>query len=136
MQTLVDDERREVIPIYWAENKYTNQIFYSQLVFLYKLIDGAASGSFGTHVANLAGVPIEVVERADIISRDFAKNFKDKIEGKKSKATGRLPLTAQADFAYLYNLATGNIALHENEVRKREVLGVMKHSVQSYLPPL
>ncbi|KAJ3556566.1 hypothetical protein NM688_g1958 [Phlebia brevispora] len=64
MSTLVDDEKRE-------------------LVFLYKLVEGVASSSFGTHVANLAGVPIEVVERADVVSKDFARQFKEKIEGRK-----------------------------------------------------
>ena len=87
-------------------------------------------------MANLAGVPIEVVERADVISKDFARNFKDKIEGKKNKVTGRLPLTAQADFAYLYGLATGKIELPEDQVRQREVLQGIKRAALNYLPPI
>lgn len=75
-----------------------------------------------------------MVERADIISQDFAKNFKDKIEGKKAKKAGRLSLTAQADFAYLYKLGTGRIELPEDSVRRREVLKGLKRAVQSYLP--
>ncbi|KAI0764567.1 DNA mismatch repair protein Msh6 [Trametes elegans] len=114
MDTLVDDEKRE-------------------LVFLYKLVEGVASSSFGTHVANLAGVPLEVVERAEVVSRDFAKHFKEKIEGKKNKATGRLPLAAQADFAYLYKLATGTISMPEDKVRRREVLKVIKGAVKGCL---
>ncbi|TFY82733.1 hypothetical protein EWM64_g1284 [Hericium alpestre] len=78
METMVDDEKRE-------------------LIFLYKLIDGVATSSFGTHVANLAGVPIEVVDRAEIISKDFASKFKEKVDGKRKKT--RLSLFAQADFA-------------------------------------
>ncbi|KAH9833177.1 DNA mismatch repair protein Msh6 [Rhodofomes roseus] len=114
MQTLVDDEKRE-------------------LVFLYKLVEGAASSSFGTHVASLAGVPQEVVERADVVSKDFARQFKEKIEGKRSKASGRLPLVAQADFAYLCALATGKKELPENPVRQREVLKILKGAVRGYL---
>ncbi|KAI0077327.1 DNA mismatch repair protein Msh6 [Panus rudis PR-1116 ss-1] len=114
MATLVDDEKLE-------------------LVFLYKLVDGVAKSSFGTHVANLAGVPMEVVERADVISKDFARKFKEKIEGKKSKASGNLPLVAQADFAYLYNLANGKVELPQNKVRRREVLKVMKAAVKNCL---
>ncbi|KAI9069848.1 DNA mismatch repair protein Msh6 [Trametes sanguinea] len=114
METLVDDEKRE-------------------LVFLYKLVEGVANSSFGTHVANLAGVPLPVVERAEVVSRDFAKHFKEKIEGKKNKATGRLPLVAQADFAYLYKLATGAIGLPEDKVRQREVLKVLKGAVKGCL---
>lgn len=122
--------------LFGLNNSLADSLSCLQLVFLYKLIDGAASGSFGTHVANLAGVPIEVVERADTISKDFARNFKDKIEGKKNKATGRLPLTAQADFAYLHALATGKIELPEDKVRQREVLMGIKRAVQSYLPSI
>ncbi|KAI0792522.1 DNA mismatch repair protein Msh6 [Abortiporus biennis] len=114
MANIVDDEKME-------------------LVFLYKLVEGVASSSFGTHVANLAGVPIEVVERADVVSKDFARHFKDKIEGKKTQVSGRLPLVAQADFAYLYGLATGKLDLPEEKVRRREVLKGLKMAVKSCL---
>jgi DNA mismatch repair protein MutS len=35
-----------------------------QVVFLHKIVDGAADKSYGIHVARLAGVPPEVIERA------------------------------------------------------------------------
>ncbi|KZT01205.1 DNA mismatch repair protein Msh6 [Laetiporus sulphureus 93-53] len=114
METMVDDEKRE-------------------LIFLYKLVEGVASSSFGTHVASLAGVPTDVVERADVISTDFAAKFKEKIEGKKSRASGRLPLVAQADFAYLYGLATGKYEMPENRMRQKDVLKILKGAVQNYL---
>ena len=103
-------------------------------MFLYKLIEGVASSSFGTHVANLAGVPIEVVERADVVSKDFAKQFKEKIEGKK-KGKGRaiLPLTVQADFAYLYSVGLGKREMPANSVRQHEVLKGLKAAVASCL---
>ena len=102
----------------------------SQLVFLYKLIDGVASSSFGTHVANLAGVPLEVVKRAEIVSKDFARQFKEKVDGKRKKsAAGRLPLVAQANFAFLYGLATGMKGMDQDSVRQREVLRRMKEEV-------
>lgn len=114
MSTLVDDEKME-------------------LVFLYKLVEGVASSSFGTHVANLAGVPMEVVERADVVSKDFARNFKEKIEGKKTKASGRLPLVLQADFAYLISVATGKVELPDEKVRRQKVLKGLKRAVKSGL---
>ncbi|EED77082.1 predicted protein [Postia placenta Mad-698-R] len=114
METMVDDEKRE-------------------LVFLYKLIGGAASSSFGTHVASLAGVPSDVVERADIVSKDFARNFKEKTDKKKDKVSGRLPLVAQADFAYLYGLAMGKDELPENRVRRKAILSTIKGAVRNYL---
>ena len=67
------------------------------------------------------------------MSKDFAKHFKEKLEGKKSKASGRLPLSAQADFAYLFKLATGAIGLPADKVRQREVLKVLKGAVRGAL---
>jgi DNA mismatch repair protein MSH6 len=100
---------------------------------LYKLVDGVATGSFGTHVANLAGVPSEVVKRADVISEDFARQFKEKLEGRQKKsATSRLSLVAQADFVYLYSLVMGTTQMPEDAVRKREVLVGMKKTIRSY----
>ncbi|TCD63485.1 DNA mismatch repair protein msh6, partial [Steccherinum ochraceum] len=108
MNTLVDDEKME-------------------LVFLYKLVEGVAASSFGTHVANLAGVPMEVIERADVVSKDFARNFKEKIEGKRqTDKTSSLPLVSQADFTYLFNLATGKACLPEDGLKKRRVLRGLK----------
>jgi len=41
-----------------------------EVVFLHKIVDGAADKSYGIHVARLAGVPREVVERAkDILAQ-------------------------------------------------------------------
>ncbi len=41
-----------------------------EVVFLHKIIDGAADKSYGIHVARLAGVPKEVIERAkDILAQ-------------------------------------------------------------------
>ncbi|KZT23633.1 DNA mismatch repair protein Msh6 [Neolentinus lepideus HHB14362 ss-1] len=112
METLVDDDKRE-------------------LVFLYKLVEGVATSSFGTHVANLAGVPMEVIKRAAVVSDDFAKQFKDKVEGRKKQA--RLPLVAQADFVHLYGLALGNLKLDDDPVRKREVMRLIKGAVGKYI---
>lgn len=101
---------------------------------MYKLVGGVAASSFGTHVANLAGVPIEVVKRAEIISNDFARQFKEKLEGKqKLSATARLPLVAQADFAFLYELATGKIAIPDDPYKRRELLKGLKETVRKYV---
>ncbi|KAF7338601.1 DNA mismatch repair protein [Mycena venus] len=115
METIVDEEKRDI-------------------VFLYKLVEGVATSSFGTHVANLAGVPIEVVERADIISRKFAEQFKQKLlDRQKHDATSRLPLVAQADFAYLFGLGTGKIEMPSDPTRCKEVLARLKKTVQCYV---
>ncbi|KAJ7093127.1 muts domain V-domain-containing protein [Mycena epipterygia] len=115
MATIVDEDKRDI-------------------VFLYKLVEGVATSSFGTHVANLAGVPLEVVERADVISKKFAQQFKEKLmDRQKNDATGRLPLVAQADFAYLFALGTGRIELPADPTRCKEVLARLKKTVQCYV---
>lgn len=80
------------------------QIFIEilQLVFLYKLVEGAAPSSFGTHVASLAGVKATVVERAQSVSDDFAAKF---LVLQTMRLNRILPLFAQADFAFLHRVS-------------------------------
>jgi DNA mismatch repair protein MSH5 len=40
-----------------------------EIVYLYKLVEGIASQSYGRHVAELAGVPITLLERADQVTK-------------------------------------------------------------------
>lgn len=124
MATRVDDEKREVshFPRYHHLAPLTR---CCQLVFLYKLVDGVATGSFGTHVASLAGVPADVVERAEVISADFAAKFKKKIEG---NTRSTIPLPVQADFAYLAKLVAG-MSLPDDTTRRREVLNTIRQTV-------
>jgi len=107
---------------------------FLQLVFLYKLVNGVAESSFGTHVANLAGVPMDVVRRADVISKDFARKFKEKVQIKQQKNPAcKMPLVAQADFVYLYKLGTGQLEACEDPVRTAESLKRMKEIFRRYL---
>ena len=77
---------------------------------------------------------MEVIERADVISKDFARKFKEKIEGnRKTNDSSSLPLVAQADFTYLFNLATGKAALPADGVRKRIALRGLKGAVRNCL---
>lgn len=98
-------------------------------MFLFKLIEGVATSSFGTHVANLAGVPLSVVERADTISKTFAAQFQERMKNKKNRdVTERLPLVAQADFVYLFKLATGLV--RPEDQRGRLALSILKETVK------
>lgn len=45
-----------------------------QIIFLRKIITGAADKSYGIHVAKLAGLPIEILERADEILENLENN--------------------------------------------------------------
>ncbi|KAG6333930.1 hypothetical protein ID866_5162 [Astraeus odoratus] len=114
MSTFLDDEKQE-------------------LVFLYKLVEGVASSSFGTHVASLAGVPAEVVSRAELVSNDFAKQFKARMDGKKKSLASKLPLVAQADFKYLLALANGDVSVPQGPYHQQQLLRRLKTAVRSYL---
>ena len=73
---------------------------------------------------------MEVVKRAEVISTDFARQFKERIEGKR---TSTLPMVAQADFAYLVGLVNGTEKLSENKTKRREVLKSLLVSVPNYI---
>jgi DNA mismatch repair protein MSH6 len=97
-------------------------------------VEGAATSSFGTHVANLAGVPLEVVKRADTISEIFAKQFKERLQLKKKQdGSLRMPIVARADFAYLFKIATGQLQLPDDPVRQKQVLAMLKNTVRRYV---
>jgi len=58
----------------------------NKIIFLYTVINGIAKGSYGIHVASLAGVPHDVIDRAKQILSNFedtkkynqgSKNIKD-----------------------------------------------------------
>ena len=68
------------------------------------------------------------MDRADDVSKDFAKQFKEKIEGKRKQ--DRLPLVLQADFAYLMGLVNGEEKLPEDKAKAREVLKGLKEAVR------
>jgi len=48
------------------------------IVFLHKIVEGAADKSYGIHVARLAGIPIQVVERARVILETLETDHIDK----------------------------------------------------------
>ncbi|BGP39629.1 DNA mismatch repair protein msh6 [Rhodotorula kratochvilovae] len=89
MQTSVNDETREV-------------------VFLYKLIDGSAPKSYGPHVASMAGLSSEIVERAITISKQFEETSRARELA--MRANESLPLAQQADAAFLLKLARLSVA--------------------------
>ena len=48
-----------------------------EVVFLHKIVEGAADKSYGIHVARLAGVPREVVERSKEILAQLEEEHLD-----------------------------------------------------------
>jgi len=127
MQTHVDDEQLQV-------------------VFLYKLIPGVAESSHGTRmfdrdsklvlahlltdVARMAGVPSDVVVRADQVSAEFFQNFKAKLAMRHHSA---LPLVAHADFAWLIRLVQGEIGETEmGPASAKQQLAMIKRAIGRY----
>jgi DNA mismatch repair protein MSH6 len=87
-----------------------------------------AESSFGTHVANLAGVPLSVVERAEVVSKDFAALFQKKLAARR---TSSLPLVAQADFAYMMKAVNGDGLV--NAGKMRQSLEIIRKAVGRYI---
>lgn len=73
---------------------------------------------------------MDVIKRAEVISTDFARQFKARIEGRK---TSTLPLVAQADFSYLMRLATGKENLPQNALRKRLIMRSLRDAAARYV---
>ncbi|KAK4055994.1 DNA mismatch repair protein msh6 [Microbotryomycetes sp. JL221] len=73
------------------------------VVFLYKLVDGVSPKSYGPKIASLAGMSDELVQRATDISREFETT--SRARERKVRANEQLPLTSQADAAFLLKLA-------------------------------
>ena len=63
-----------------------------EVIFLHKIIDGAADKSYGIQVARLAGVPREVIERAKEILGELEEHHLDQRGGSKlAQRRGRTP---------------------------------------------
>ncbi|GAA5901645.1 hypothetical protein JCM6882_006031 [Rhodosporidiobolus microsporus] len=97
MQTSVNDATREVI-------------------FLYKLVDGSAPKSYGPHVASMAGLSEAIVERAIGISKQFEETSRARERAMRANET--LPLTAQADAAFLLKIAQLSVSSEKPPLAK------------------
>ena len=121
MDSFLDDEKREVSNFQWLQ--FTKSSFFLQLIFLYKLVEGSASSSFGTHVASLAGVNAKVVKRAQEVSNDFSAKF---LAMQTARIARILPLICQADFAFLCRFVQQQCECKAENVKRlratREVL--------------
>jgi DNA mismatch repair protein MutS len=49
--------------------------YEDQVVFLHRIVPGAAGRSYGLHVGKLAGLPREVLERANAVLNELEKTF-------------------------------------------------------------
>ncbi len=87
------------------------------VVFLHKIVDGPADKSYGIHVARLAGVPREVLERAKQILAQLETEHLD--EGGRAKLTRRRRSTRVGDMQLTLFAAAEHPLL--DEIRQLDV---------------
>ena len=95
--TKLAEERRGVANFNVAVREWNEQI-----IFLRKIIPGGADKSYGIHVARLAGVPKEILDRAkDILSHlekpNGAVEVQKPVKGRRSRKAAAVPEKPQMD---------------------------------------
>ena len=118
-KTLIATHYHELIDL---ENKLEGIKNYSvavkqkgeDIIFLRKIIPGGTDESYGIHVAKLAGVPKNVVSRANKILKSLEKNTNKVTEIKEEKKQ----VEGQLDF---YNLKLVDIASELDKVNLNEL---------------
>ncbi|KAF7906164.1 hypothetical protein EAF00_000443 [Botryotinia globosa] len=72
------------------------------VLFLYKLENGVAEGSFGMHCASMCGIPRKVVDRAEVAAREweFTSRLGESLERARGEKGTYLPLGVLSDVAW------------------------------------
>ncbi|ODV77979.1 mismatch repair ATPase MSH6 [Suhomyces tanzawaensis NRRL Y-17324] len=69
------------------------------ITFLYKLEEGAASGSFGMNVASMCGISEDIVSKAEVAATEYEQTSKLRRRADEDKVA-KLSLGVQSDFAW------------------------------------
>ncbi|CAG8589017.1 12391_t:CDS:10, partial [Gigaspora rosea] len=77
-----------------------------EVTFLYKLVPGVCPKSYGMNVANMAGVPRQIVDRAEVVAAKFEQT--SKLQDILTANSSNLPITTLCDFVYLLKSAARN----------------------------
>lgn len=72
-----------------------------RITFLYKLEDGVAEGSFGMHCASMCGIPMKVVEEAEVAAKKWEHTGKLTESLELAREGCWIPLGLQSDVAWL-----------------------------------
>lgn len=72
------------------------------VLFLYKLEEGVAEGSFGMHCASMCGIPRKVVERAEVAAKEqeYTSRLGESMERARGERGTYLPLGVLSDVAW------------------------------------
>ena len=81
------------------------------IIFLHEVVEGVAHRSYGTHVAKLAGLPENVINRAKVVLRELEK-------GEKSRAINSLA----EDLPLFSNITQENNSVTKNGSKLEEYL--------------
>lgn len=73
----------------------------NKVIFLRKLVPGGTEHSFGIHVAKMAGMPVEVIEKANAMLKTLEKSHSDSELGKNMKTGSRRQDDFQLSFIQL-----------------------------------
>ncbi|ADU30673.1 DNA mismatch repair protein MutS [Evansella cellulosilytica] len=92
-----------------------------KVVFLHKVIDGAADRSYGIYVAELAELPASLISRAKSILNEFEQGDKKHAyisneEKRKTEPVKQLNLFGEAEENYIKNNKQQTITSHEKEI--------------------
>ena len=85
-------ELSELKNIYPQVKNFTMKIreWENEIIFMRKLVEGVCDKSYGIHVAALAGLPLELIEKAKEISVELEKkeeDIKNKMDRKRKQLT-------------------------------------------------
>ncbi|KAF7867339.1 hypothetical protein EAF04_005422 [Stromatinia cepivora] len=80
------------------------------VLFLYKLENGVAEGSFGMHCASMCGIPRKVVDRAEVAAREweYTSRLGESLERARGEKGIYLPLGVLSDVAWCLKEAGTN----------------------------
>ena len=79
---------------------------------------------------------LQVVDRAiqsfgaEGVSQDFSRQFAERLAG---RTAGKLPVSAQVDFAFLSRLVQNKLSLDGGDAKKKETLKILKLSAGKYV---
>ena len=124
--TVLADKLTRVINATVSVKEWNNEV-----IFLHEVRQGAADRSYGLQVAKLAGLPIEVLERAKVILNELeARDAEQGTEGK--LLTKDLPLFSQSltqkpitQVNYNSELSNKIRSIYPDEISPNEALQIL-----------
>jgi DNA mismatch repair protein MutS len=96
------------------------------VVFLHKVLDGQADKSYGIHVAKLAGLPEDLISRADEILHDLEQSSQDSVKQSVAQPSTTQKVTAEVEAAVSIEEEPEQLALFAEPNAQDESLSLSK----------